>query len=528
MADTTGSVWGLDRGRGLCLGHILDRVRQGGQVAPDSPAVTFGGVTRSYGDLSDRSLRLGDWLQRAGMRRGDRIAVLMRNSLAWFDVVFACGSYGFAWVPVNFMLKEEEIAFILNDSGARVLVFDEEAASLVEGLRARAVSVELYLQVGGSPTAGAVAFEDCFRLSGAEPEQDIGGGDLLLIQYTSGTTGHPKGAVHTHETVMWNSYHQIVDFALRATEPWLCVPSLCWVAGLHDATLATLWLGGHVFLRPSGGTAEAIVRDIGESGAGATLLVPTLVRRVVELVEREQVTLPMLQRVVTGGEPIDGATMDRFQKALPQAALIQTYGMSEFPSWMTIMPGSRVADKRDSVGLCNSISALKILGEDGQELAPLERGEIVVRSPATMVGYWRQQAETDQTLSDGWLHTGDLGFRDEEGFVYISGRKKDMYISGGINVYPAEVEDVIARHPGVAEVAVVGVPDQEWGETGAAVIVGRGASPTAEEIRSLCRAHLANYKVPRHVYFRSEPLPRTTSGKVLKRVLRDEISAVGR
>jgi fatty-acyl-CoA synthase len=449
----------------------------------------------------------------------------MRNNPEWFDLVFACAAGGFVYVPVDYMLRPAEVLRIIRDSEPMVLVFDRQSEEAVIFCRHEGTTLSHYACVDGD-VPWADSFDDALSAeSPSEPDEAVGDDDLFLIQYTSGTTGIPKGVMHTHSTVVWNTVHQIGDFRVRSDERWLCIPGLCWVAGLHDVTLATLWSGGHVFLRPSGGlTATRVLDEIETLAITKTVLVPTVLKRVVEALEEEPHELPSLECVITGGENIPVSLIERFAAAVPHVDVVQAYGLSEFPCAATILPPEWSARKAGSAGLPSSVADIRVVDDGGGDVAVGTVGEVIIRSPATMIGYWGRSEETANALRGDWLHTGDAGRWDEDGFLYITGRKKDMYISGGLNVYPAEVEATISRHPGIAEVAIVGVPDETWGEVGVAVVVPLDeAQIDVLELEQFCRDRLASFKIPKRWVISVERLPRTNSGKVVKSALRETI-----
>jgi fatty-acyl-CoA synthase len=357
--------------------------------------------------------------------------------------------------------------------------------------------------------------------SGGSVDVAVDAGEPFLLQYTSGTTGFPKGATHSHETVLWNALGQIGDFAMTRRDVYLCIPALCWAAGLHDFTLPALWLGATVVLRPSRNfDAGEVWRTVERERVTLAVFVPSVLRLALSY-PLEDHDLASLRLVASGGEPVPVAAIEEFQRRLPTCDLIQGYGMSEFPAIMTYLDSEYAVSKRGSAGRAGRITELRVVDGDGRDVPAGEHGEIVVRSPATMTGYWNRPDATAEVMAGGWFHTGDRGYLDEEGFLYIAGRSKDMIISGGLNVYPAEIERVLERHPAVREVAVVGIPDDRYGEVGEAhVVLHDGAEVTGEALDAFARADLANFKVPRRWVLRSDPLPRTASGKVQKYALK--------
>jgi fatty-acyl-CoA synthase len=285
--------------------------------------------------------------------------------------------------------------------------------------------------------------------------------------------------------------------------------------------LATLWVGGAVVVNPSRGfEAGEVMRTIERNGVTVTLFVPSVLRMVLAH-PLEDHDLSRLRKVLSGGEPVPVPVIEEFQRRLPSCDLIQGYGMSEFPTIMTFLDSEHAVSKRGSAGRATRITELRVVDDEDRDTPPGEHGEIVVRSPATMTGYYGREDATAAALAGGWLRTGDRGYVDDDGFLYIAGRSKDMIISGGLNVYPAEIERVIERHPAVAEVAVVGIADDRYGEVGEAhVVLREGATATEAELEAHARGELANFKVPRRWVLRTDPLPRTASGKLQKFSLR--------
>jgi fatty-acyl-CoA synthase len=486
-------------------------------------AVRFGGAALTYDELDDRSSRLASGLVARGLGKGDRVAVLMYNRLEWVELFFALAKAGAVMVPVNYLLRPGEIQYILDDCGAGWLVCEDALAGLLPSLSRRGTTVV----VGDGADAGsgggdAVAYEAVVAAGTADFDDRAELDDLFLLQYTSGTTGFPKGAMHTHSTVLWNSFHQIPDFAVTADDVYLVVPALCWAAGFHDLALATLWAGGRVVLHPSTGFDPAgFLAAVEAERVTKTLLVPSVLKRVLGAPDFDRRDLSSLRLVISGGEPVPVPAIEEFSRRLPGCTLAQVYGMSEFPTLMVLLDSADATRKAGSTGKACRAAEIRVVDADGRDVAPGATGEIVVRSPACMVGYYGKDDATKATLADGWLHTGDLATVDDDGYVFIAGRSKDMIITGGLNVYPAEVERVIASHDAVVEAAVVGVADERWGEIGCAhVVLAPGRTLTAEELAAWLKEELASYKVPKAFRIGHDPLPRTTSGKVQKFLLR--------
>ena len=513
------------------FGYFLRRLDQGCHVNPDKEALIFKEERVTYGQLKDRAYRLANGLRALGVGKGDRVAVLLRNCTEWFDIFFAVASLGAVLVPVNFLLRSKEVEFILNDSGASVLLAGEDLLGLVDTNKGGTPNLRDIICIGGHPPSPSVlSYSGLVNRAKASPVlEKVESEDLFLLQYTSGTTGFPKGAMHTQGTVAWNSFHQVGDFEVTAEEHYLCVPGLCWVAGFHDYTLATLWMGGTVVVMPSGGLEIGYLLELIErEKITLALLVPTIVKQVIDYPGLSNYGLKSLKRVLTGAEPVPVTVIEAFNRLIPQTALLQGYGLSEGPSIAIFMKKEDALRKIGSTGKPVTNCEVLIVDEAMNRVPPGEKGEIVIKSPATMKGYWNKPEATREVFAGGWMHTGDLAEYDEEGYIYIRGRKKDMYISGGLNVYPAEIENVVLKDPAVAEVAVIGVADQRWGEVGWAVVVckeGRSVEPGA--VKALCTAELAAYKVPKEIIIRCDPLPRTASGKVKKFALREELEKKG-
>ena len=349
---------------------------------------------------------------------------------------------------------------------------------------------------------------------GHPPQAD----DLFLLQYTSGTTGFPKGAMHTQSTILWNSFHQIGDFTVTEKDRYLCVPGLCWAAGFHDFVLAALWMGGTVVVVPSGGLEiGSLLKIIQEEKITKVLLVPSILKLVVDDPDLKKFDLRSLEFVASGAAPVPVTVIEQFNTLLPESTLVQGYGLSEGPTIAICLNKQDAIRKIGSVGKPLTNCEALIVDESMKRVPPGTKGEIILRSPATMKGYWNRPETNQDVFVEGWLRTGDMGEYDEEGYIYITGRIKDMYISGGLNVYPAEIENVILKDAGVAETAVIGITDPKWGEVGCAILVPKeGAEILIQEIETKCKEELAAYKVPKKYILQQEPLPRTASGKVKK------------
>jgi fatty-acyl-CoA synthase len=324
---------------------------------------------------------------------------------------------------------------------------------------------------------------------------------------------------------MWNAFPQKQDFHVTRSSVYLSLPALSWVAGFHSLHLQTLWSGGTVVLHPTDSPfgPERFCALVQRHRVTSVALVPTVMRRLLALPTLEDHDLASLQLAIVGGEPVPVHLMEEMNRRLPNVSILQVYGMTEFPSLVTLLDPADAATRRGSVGKPNAVSQVRVAGPGDDDLPPGTIGEILTRSPATTLGYYGQPDATAAVLRGGWLHTGDLGYLDEDGFLFISGRSKDVIISGGLNIYPAEVEHLLARHDAVAEAAVIGEPDDAWGEVPKAIVVlAEGATVTVAELEAYLEPRLARFKLPRRWDLRTgPPLPRTASGKLQKFKLRE-------
>jgi len=488
-------------------------------VPPSAVAVLSGERRITFGEFDATTDRIAAALKERGFRRGDRVAVMGDNSPDWLEVFFAAAKLGGVVVPVSHLLKPPEVLFQMTDSGARwafvaAKLLEERYLPIHEDAGA-----ELFTIDGAAPgiapdLAELRAHEGTTVAAGDGPTID----DLVLLQYTSGTTGTPKAAMHTHRALLVQALHQVIDSGVTREDVYLVVPAFSWASGLNYMTLSCLQLGATVALHPIGGfDPDGLCAAIERYRATRVVMVPTVLRRLVPSGAAGRHDLSTLKTVLTGSEPTPVPLIEEFAAQLPAVGILQGYGMTEFPISTTILPPEDAIAKVGSTGKATLITELRVVDDRGEDLPPGETGEIVLQSPATTSGYWRRPEETAAAFVGGWFHTGDLGYLDADGYLFIVGRKKDMIISGGLNVYPAEVEKVLASHPDVTECAIVAVADPKFGEAGLAhVVTAPDAALDPELLRAFAAERLATYKIPRHWTLRTDPLPRTASGKVRK------------
>ena len=473
----------------------------------------------SYVQFSARVGRLARYLRDGlGVERGDRIGILAPNTTDHFELQFACGRLGAVFLPLNWRLTVPELEFIVNDAGPKVFIYDDEFAEAAAELKARCGIAHL-IDINGDnrPSAYETGIAEA---AGEVDPVDVTHDDLSTIMYTSGTTGLPKGAMITHGMTFWN--------AVNLGPPALVTPRT-----VHLSVLPLFHTGGlNCYSNPvfHGGGTVAVMRSFDPGRALALLVdkaigfthffgVPANYQFMAQQPEFDDTDLSRVQAAGIGGAPSPAALLETW--AARGIALQQGYGMTETSPTVTVLDAEFAVEKVGSAGKPALHAEVKLVREDGSEAAPGEVGELWARGPNITPGYWNRPDATAESITDGWLHTGDAATIDEDGFYYIVDRWKDMYISGGENVYPAEVENVIYQLPDIAEAAVLGLPDEKWGEVGCVVAVLKpGGELTEREIIAHCGERLARFKQPRSVVF-VEALPRNATGKVLKRELKD-------
>lgn len=484
---------------------------------PHRTAIVHQDTELTYRELHQRVLRLAHALRSLGVARGDRVAHLGPNHPAFLETLFAAGALGAVFVPLNTRLAAPELAYNLSDSGSTVLVHGSghtetaAAACADAGVRHRITL--------GAAGAGALGYEDLLAGAGTGPlDEPVGPDDPCIIMYTSGTTGRPKGAVLSHANITWNSVNVLVDTDLAGDEVTLVVAPLFHTAGLNMTCLPTLLKGGRVVLLEAFDAGRVL--DVIESRRVTYMFgVPTMYDAMAAQPRWPEADLSSLRSLSCGGAPVPARTIDAYLAR--GLAFSQGYGMTEASPGVLFLGREQVSAKAGSAGVPHFFTDTRIALADGRTAGPGESGEILVQGPNVMSGYWGRPQDTAAAFTDdGWLRTGDVARTDDDGYAYIVDRVKDMFVSGGENVYPAEVEDALLGHPSVRECAVIGVPDTVWGEVGHAVVVlNPGARADDQDILAHLRGRLAKYKIPRTVAFAGS-LPRTASGKILKPAVR--------
>ncbi|HEY3607311.1 MAG TPA: long-chain fatty acid--CoA ligase [Pseudonocardiaceae bacterium] len=475
---------------------------------PDRIAVVHNGRERTYRELHDRVLRLAAVLRRHGVRRGDRVAYLGPNHPAYLETLFATGVLGAVFVPLNTRLAAPEIGYQLADSGSAVLIHAPEQSDVVDTI--------------DDPVRHRIPLADYERLiatsAADQMDEPVGLDDVCLIMYTSGTTGRPKGVVLTHGNITWNSVNVLVDIDLAGDEITLVVAPLFHTAGLNMTCLPTLLKGGTVVLVPAFDPTSVL--DLIETRRVTYMFgVPAMYDAMTASPRWAAADLSSLRQLNCGGSPVPDATIAAYLRR--GLAFSQGYGLTEAAPGALYLSRAMATAKAGTAGVPHFFTDVRVVDADLVDVQPGDRGEIVVSGPNVMRGYWGRADATEQAFAaDRLLRTGDVGSPDEDGYVTIVDRLKDMIISGGENIYPAEIERVLAYHPAISESAVIGVPHPTWGEVGRAVVaLSPGAEASEPEVLDFLRGRLAKYKIPKSVVF-VDRLPRNATGKLLRTVVR--------
>jgi long-chain acyl-CoA synthetase len=495
------------------------------QQNPDRLAITFKARRRTFREFADHVARLAAALRGLGMAEGDRVGMLALNSDRYLEYVMGVWWGGGVLNPVNTRWSAPEIAYSLDDCDTRILIVDDHFVDTARAVCALARTTPILIHAGdGAAPAGMLSFDALIAAASPLPDAGRGGEDLACIMYTGGTTGFPKGVMQTHLN-MWSScIMRIAESAPLPDSAVLHAAPFFHAAGLGRALVQFMAGEAHVIIPAF--DAGDVLDAIGTQRVSETLLVPTMIQSLLDHPDFVRTDLSSLKRLTYGASPIPEALLDRVIGSLPGVELAHSYGMTEACPSISANPPSNHDEAGRRSGLYRSIGRglpglmVKVVDVHGEEAPRGTVGEIAVRGPNVMAGYWKKPDETAQAVRDGWLHTGDGAYMDAQGYLYIVDRIKDMIVSGGENVYSAEVENVIVRHPAVAACAVIGIPHDIWGEAVHAVIVRKpGATLAEEEVRDHCRQAIAGYKCPKTVEFRDR-LPLSGAGKVLKREIR--------
>ncbi len=504
---------------------ISSTISRNMQVNGNGTATIFGGRQHSWSQFGERIAKLAAGLRNLGLERGDRVAVLSLNNDRYMESYFGVPWGGHVLVPINTRLAPPEVVFWLNDSGATVLMVDDAFVPMLPKIQDQLESVKHVVFLGDGPAPqGMLSFEGLLEGSSAMAAVESSSEDLAILLYTGGTTGRSKGVMLSQHNVLFNALQFAPTVGYRSNSVYLHAAPMFHIAD-GTCTYAIATAAGSSVIIP-GFEPEAALRAVQDHQVSVTLWVPTMVNMAVYFPGVEKFDLSSLVDMMYGASPMPEAVVRRAMEVMPNTRFHHAYGQTEAAPILTVLdPARHVPDtptgKLGSCGQAIMGVQLKILDEDDNELPAGEVGELCARGDNVMLGYWQQPEMTAQAMRNGWLHTGDGARMDVEGFVYIVDRVKDMIISGGENVYSAEVEDAIYQHVAVAECAVIGIPHEKWGEEVHAIIRLHGGQEADEQaIIDHCHALIAAFKCPRSIEFSTGPLPLSGAGKILKAQLR--------
>jgi fatty-acyl-CoA synthase len=484
---------------------------------PDDEALVCEDVRLTWAGSNSRTNQFCHAMLKLGVGHGDRVGLLALNEPEYLDMFYGLGKIGAILVPVNYRLAGPEMQYILEDSGVKAFVFGPQYLDVVETFRAD-IPAEHFIALGDEAPEWAMSYNALAEAETTDEPELVGGDDdVLTILYTSGTTGRPKGAMLTHRNYFVSATNLIATLGGLGETALLVLP-LFHIGGI-----------GNVPLGPQTGIRSVMLKSldparmlqlIQEEKVNVFGSVPALLQILKMVPDFEKYDWSSVEKVFVYAAPLPVALLEEYAAAGIEVRNL--YGMTESCGSGTVIDGKHSMAKAGSCGLPEFLAEVKVVDDDGNEVGPEQMGEVLMRADFVMKGYWNNPEATAQAIVDGWLHTGDIAKRDADGFFYIMDRKKDMIISGGENIYPAEIEDVLMHHPKIADVGVVGYPDEMWGEAVRAVVVVQpGEELTAEEVIQWCKGKIGKFKIPKSVKF-TDALPRTPTGKILKRVLRDQ------
>jgi fatty-acyl-CoA synthase len=488
-------------------------------LSGDRTSIIDGDVRLTFSELNGRVNAVSHMLLKKGFTKGDRIAALLMNCHQFLEIYFAAAKLGIVMVPLNYRLSQEELGFIIGDCGAKALVYSEEFKTTGETLT-RDLGLEHSLIISPDVPSGSEPFEELIQ---SEPQEepamdwDVSMEDRHLIMYSSGTTGRSKGSVYTHSLTLWHVLNMLERMVIFPDDRDLVFAPLFHCSTINNTALPTFYMGGALVIQRKFDPGQAL--DLIETEKiSHSVAVPTLFSFMADQPDFDRRDLSSFRFLVVGGAPCPVELLEVFFDR--GVEVLQGYGLTEAGPVLLLLSSDVALKKIGSAGKPVFYTDTRVVHESGERVTPGEVGEIIAKGPNIITEYWNLPNETEMAIRDGWLHTGDMARIDEEGYVYIVERKKDMYISGGENVYPAEVEAILNTHPKIVGVGIIGVPDRKWTEVGKALVeLKPGQTMTAEEVISFCQGKVAKYKIPKHVEFVQE-LPRNALGKIVKARLR--------
>ena len=504
-------------------------------IVPDRIAIVFDGKRFSFQELEERVKKLANALAGMGVRAGDRIASMQVNCNENIETYFAAAKLDAVYVPLNFRSRSEEIEYMINDSKPKILITGERYVSMVDDIKENLTSVDGFVVMDDASAEGWESYEQLLSTSSGEDMYPMGDeDDLTMVMFTAGTTGSPKGVMLSHDSFASYLLANVSPPDLESEEKNILTVPLYHIAGVQ-AVMAAIYGGRTLIIQRQFEPVEWMTL-VQEEKANRAMMVPTMLKMLMDHQEFEKFDLSTLEVITYGAAPMPVEVIKRAISKFPGTFFINAFGQTETAATITMLPpedhileGSeeeieKKLNRLTSIGKPLSDVEVRIVNENGGEVDVGETGEIVAQGPRLMKGYWNQQEATTEALRGGWLYTGDLGYFDEDGYIFLSGRAKDFIKRAGEMVSPEEVEQVLHSHPSIDEAAIIGVPDVDWGERVRAIVVAKvGATIDKEEVMAYCKDRMASFKKPESVVV-VEELPRNPLGKVLKRVLREEFS----
>jgi len=506
--------------------YLTQSTHRNCQKFPNKVMSRFNGRMLTWTQFRDRVSRFAGALQKLGLEANDRVGILALNSDRYLEYYIAVPWAGGAVVPLNTRWTVKENSYSLNDSGTKILLVDDAFLQQVEGLKAEGVPIEHFIYIGEQACPeGLLDYEKLIAETDPVVDSYRHDDDLAGIFYTGGTTGFPKGAMLTHKSLWTSSVSIAVETGVNEEDVYLHAGPMFHLADGAFSNASLLVGASHCFLPAF--TPQATVDTINKYQASHTLLVPVMIQMVTAYVQQNNTNLDSLKCVIYGASPIPESVLKAALSTLSNTKFIQGYGQTELSPIATMLGAKYhvtegpLAGKLKSAGQAGVCVEIRIVDKEDKVLGPNEIGEITVMGPNKMLKYWNKPEETATSLRNGWIYTGDVGYLDDEGFLYLVDRAKDMIVSGGENVYSTEVENAVASHPAVQQCIVIGIPDDKWGElVHAEIILNDNTTATKEEISEHCKELIANYKCPKSIKFRTEPFPMSGAGKLLKREVR--------
>jgi acyl-CoA synthetase (AMP-forming)/AMP-acid ligase II len=498
-------------------------IERAARLNPGGVAMRYNGRESNWSELQRRVASLGAGLAGLGLAEGDRVGILSLNSDRYYESIFAIPWAGYCVVPLNTRWALLENDYAVRDSGTRVLLFDDAFVEQTQQLLSDVDQLceVIYMGEGDCPE-WARAYEDLIATHQPIAASTRGGDDMAGIFYTGGTTGFPKGVMQSHRAIWASALGSLSEFQMGRDSTYLHVAPMFHMADFAGSMGATLSAGRNVVLQSF--EPGQVLETLSAESVTHVLMVPAMIKMILNHPGAADADVSRLDCIMYGASPMPAATLEQCMSLWPTVGLVQAYGQTELAPIATMLSANdhrEGGDKLKSAGRPTPINDIRLVDEDGNDCPTGTSGEVVVRGPHTMIGYWNKPEETAKALRDGWVYTGDAAYFNEQGYLFIVDRVKDMVVTGGENVFTTEVENAVISHEAVQDVAVIGIPHPEWGEAvHAIVILHPGQSVTEEELIAHCRERIAGYKLPKSISFRDEPLPLSGAGKVLKTELR--------